>query len=268
MTARPLPGRHGAATAAVALALLLGGCASVPAGADGRPIPPSPQDPWERFNRSMYAFNDAVDRAVVKPVATAYRDAVPQLLRTWVGNFFGNVADAWSSVNHLLQGKPADALHMGMRVATNTVLGLGGVLDIATEARLDRRSEDFGQTLGRWGVPAGPYLVLPLLGPSSVRDTAALPLDLRASAALAFEHTADRAGLTVLDVVHRRSTLLDAGRVMDDIALDRYQFMRDAYLQRRRSLVLDGRVPADGEEFDYEDYEDDAAAPAPPPASK
>ena len=141
------------------------GCATAPGG-DAR-------DPWEPYNRSMTSFNDAVDDAVLKPVATVYRDVLPQPVRTGFGNFFGNLGDVWSFVNNVLQAKPEGSLHSFWRVVVNSTIGLGGVLDPATEMRLERHREDFGQTLGRWGVPPGPYFVIPLLGPSTVRDTAA-----------------------------------------------------------------------------------------------
>ena len=167
----PQPRRSPAVTRlAVALALcalgaLAGGCATVaPAGTE--PVAANPIDPWENFNRKVYAFNEGLDEALLRPLAEAYRDVVPELVRTGVDNFFGNVYDAWSAVNQLLQGKLEDSLVMGTRVATNTLFGLGGLLDPATEMRLTRRSEDFGQTLGQWGVPNGPFLMLQLFGPA------------------------------------------------------------------------------------------------------
>lgn len=245
--------------AATVIAAAAGGCATVtPSG------PPVPQDPWEAWNRQVFAFNEGLDDAVLRPVATAYRDHVPWLVRYWVGNVFGNFRDAWSTVNHLLQAKPADALHMATRVMINTTFGLGGALDIATDAGLERRAEDFGQTLGRWGVPPGPFVELPLLGPSTLRDTAALTLDLQAALVIVLGVARDQALVTALGVVHVRSTALDATELLDSISLDRYQFRRDAYLARRLSLVHDGNPPKnDDEAFDYDDYEDDEPAPAP-----
>lgn len=202
-----------------------------------------PRDPFEPWNRGVFAFNDALDSAVLAPLARGYRAAVPQPLRTMVSNFFGNFGDAWSTVNLFLQAKPGDGVQMGMRVATNSVLGIGGLLDIASVAGLERRNEDFGQTLGYWGMPAGPYLVWPLLGPSSVRETAALPLDRGWSPALAFSHDADIYGITLLSVIDTRAGLLGASKVLDDVALDKYSFLRDAYLARRRNLVYDGEPP-------------------------
>lgn len=155
--------------ALLAAALMLSACATGPNA--------NPRDPLEPFNRGVYSFNDAVDRAVVKPVATAYRDVLPSPVRTGVRNFFSNLQDLWSFVNNSLQLKGEGAGNSIVRFGVNTVFGLGGLIDIATEMRIERFTEDFGQTLGHWGVGAGPYLVLPLLGSSTVRDTVALPVD-------------------------------------------------------------------------------------------
>lgn len=227
---------------ALATALLAGGCATVPADAVR-----SPKDPLEGFNRGVFAFNEAVDAALVKPLAEGYQRVVPSPVRDGVDNVLGNFGDAWSTLHLFLQAKPQQGLEMGLRTATNTVLGLGGVLDVATAVGLERSStEDTGQTLGRWGVKPGPYLMLPLFGPSTLRDALGRPLDMAgAGPSLVLEHQADRGAATVLSVVHVRSRLLGAGRVLDDIALDKYVLVRDAYLQRRRSLIYDGDPPDD-----------------------
>ena len=222
--------------------------------------PASPKDPFEGFNRGIYSFNDAIDQAALKPLAEGYRKVVPALVRTGVDNFFGNIGDVWSTVNHLLQGKVEGASKMTLRVATNTVFGLGGVLDPATEFGLERQSEDLGQTLGRWGVPPGPYLMLPLLGPSTVRDAAATPVDKAAGPSAYINDTGTVLGLTGLQLVSTRAGLLGAGKLMDDVALDRYSFLRDAYLARRRSQVYDGNPPDEPEE--PEPAEAALAAPA------
>lgn len=216
------------------------------------------QDPLEPLNRGIFSFNDAVDRALLQPVARVYREAVPSLVRTGVRNVLGNVEDAWSAVNHLLQGKGRDAYDMTVRVVTNSTFGFGGLLDVAGEMGLERRSEDFGQTLGRWGVPAGPYVVLPFLGASSLRDAAALPLDRAASLPAAVSHEPTKWSLTALEVIQTRSELLQAGDLLGQVALDRYTFVREAYLARRRSLVYDGNPPEEPED------EPAAAAPAAP----
>jgi phospholipid-binding lipoprotein MlaA len=185
-------------------------------------------------------------------VATAYRDITPQPVRTGVSNFFGNLGDAWSFVNSVLQLRGREAFDSLVRFGTNTVLGLGGVLDIASEAGIARHKQDFGLTLGRWGVPTGPYLVLPLLGPSTVRDTAALPVDLYADPLLAVDPVSARNSLYALRFVNRRAELLRATSVLDAAALDSYSFTRDVYLRLRAAPGQtaddgddDGRLPED-----------------------
>jgi phospholipid-binding lipoprotein MlaA len=250
---------RGALARVFALALMAGAMALPVAAQDATASAPAPaaplkKDPFEGFNRSVFSFNEAVDAAVLKPVAQTYRDLVPEFVRTTVDNVFGNVADVWSTANQLLQGKLENTLRMGFRVATNTVLGFGGMLDIATEAGLERQSEDFGQTLGRWGLPPGPYLVLPVLGPSTARDTAALVADLQVGATQYIENgtTGTLVGVTLLQVVSTRAGLLGASKVLDDVALDKYSFLRDAYLARRKNQVYDGDPPPEPEDEDPE----------------
>ena len=243
--------------AAVLTLLVATGAASAQARAPAA----HPADPLEGWNRGVYSFNDGLDTALIKPLATGYKAVVPELVRAGVSNFFGNFGDVWSAVNQLLQGKPVAAAQMTMRVATNTLFGIGGLFDVASEAGIERRSEDFGQTLGRWGLPAGLYLVWPLLGPSSLRDSAALPLDVGWSPSLAVRNDqAASNSLTALRLIDTRAGLLGASRVLDDVALDKYQFVRDAYLSRRRSLVYDGEPPELPAEAD------EPAAPAAPAA--
>lgn len=225
-------------TAAVLALALLGGCATGP-NAD-------PRDPLEPFNRSVYAFNEGVDRVVLKPVAEAYNEALPSPVRTGVRNFFANLADAWTAVNALLQGRGQAAVESLFRVQVNTLFGLGGLIDVASDAQIPRHREDFGKTLGRWGVPTGPYLVLPLLGPSTVRDTAVLPVEHWGNAVSHIDDDGTRYSLLALRIIDTRAQLLRAGRVLDEAALDKYSFTRDAYLQLR------GARPAQAdEEFDY-----------------
>jgi phospholipid-binding lipoprotein MlaA len=223
---------------AAALLVLLTGCATGPGA--------SRNDPFEPMNRQVYRFNEAVDDAVLRPTATAYRRILPSPIRTGINNFFGNLSDVWSFANSVLQLKLQDSAQTFMRVNVNTVFGLGGVLDVASEAGIDRHSEDFGQTLGRWGVPAGPYLVLPLLGPSTVRDTAALPVDRQGDLLNAVQDIPVRNSLYVLRLVDIRANLLRAGQLLDDAALDKYSFTRDVFLQRRKAEVYDGNLPDDG----------------------
>jgi phospholipid-binding lipoprotein MlaA len=246
------------------LAAALGGCASAPPAAGGAAPPAmgqNPADPWEAFNRKVFAFNDAIDEAVLKPVAEGYRKVVPQLVRTGIDNFFGNLGDVWSAANHLLQGKVFSGLDMGMRVLANTTFGLGGILDPATEIGLERRSEDFGQTLGRWGIGPGPYVVLPLWGPRNVRDTAGLVVDRQADGVQLAPTDAGLYALTALNIVHTRANLLGTTQLLGQVALDRYSFVRDGYLARRQDAVYDGAPPA-------EKFEDFADEPEPKDGSK
>lgn len=213
------------------------------------------KDPIEGWNRVVFGFNEGLDKAVLKPVAEGYRAVVPELVRSGISNVFANIGDGWSAINQLLQGKPVAAAEMTMRVATNTLFGIGGLFDVASDLGIERRTEDFGQTLGRWGLPAGPYLVLPVLGASSLRDAAALPVDLQWSASALTDDGATSAGLTVLRIIDVRASLLSAGKLLDEIALDKYVFVRDGYLTRRRSQVYDGEPPA------TRDDEDEGPAP-------
>jgi phospholipid-binding lipoprotein MlaA len=255
--------RHALPVLLVALAALTG-CATTPAGPSAAAAAGSAAavDPWENWNRKVYAFNDAVDTAVLKPVAEAYRKVLPELVRTGIGNVFGNIGDVWSTVNNLLQGKVQYTMEMGMRVATNTLFGLGGLLDPATEMGLKRRQEDFGQTLGRWGVASGPYVVLPLLGPSTLRDSSALVLDRQFSASSLADSSNASAGITALEVVHVRSGLFATLRMIDDVALDKYTFVREAFLARRLNAVMDGAAAA------APAVDDSDPGDSPPPAAK
>lgn len=223
-------------TAGLVVLMALGtGCASGPGA--------NPRDPLEPFNRGVTRFNDELDRAIVKPVAVAYDTVTPSMVRTGVSNFFHNLADAWSAVNSMLQLKPQAALDSLFRFQVNTIFGLGGLLDVASEANIERHKEDFGQTLGRWGVPTGPYVVLPLFGPSTVRDALALPVDTLGNGISGVNETAVRNALYGLKGVEARANLLRAGNVLDQAALDKYTFTRDVYLQVRRNEVFDGNAP-------------------------
>lgn len=237
-------GRGLAALLAVAL---LAGCASTAAVEERHP-----DDPWEGFNRRVFAFNDALDRAVLKPVARGYRTVTPQPVQTGVGNFFSNLGEIRTALNSVLQGKPGNAGIASSRFLINTTLGIGGLWDYATHMEITGREEDFGQTLGVWGLGEGAYLVLPLLGPSTVRDTAGLPLDMYTYPLAYVEDDKVRFGLTGLRVVDTRAGLLDQEEL---IRGDRYSFIRDAWLQRRRFEVSDGELgddPFATDEFDFE----------------
>lgn len=243
--------------AASALALLQA-CASGPGA--------NPADPFEPLNRNIFAFNEGADRIIFKPVATAYQTVTPSPIRTGVGNFFGNVSDVWSLVNNALQLKGKESLEMLMRVSMNTTFGLAGVLDVATEMRLERHREDFGQTLGRYGLRTGPYLVLPLLGSSTVRDTAGFLVDSQFDFVTQTSHIPSRNSLSVLRLVDTRARLLGAGDVLDQAALDKYSFTRDVYLRRRNALLGAGSSSA-GEAEERYDLPEGAPPPASPPAS-
>lgn len=215
----------------------LGGCATRPRD--------TTRDPFEAFNRATARFNEAVDAALLKPVATAYQQITPPLVRTGVSNFFGNVSDFWSLTNTLLQFKFPEAGDNLMRVLVNTFFGLGGVLDVAGELRIERHREDFGQTLGRWGLTTGPYLVLPFYGPSTLRDTLAFGVETRADVVRNLSDVPTRNSLSVLRAVEARANLLRASAVLEAAALDKYTFTRDAFLARRRSEIFDGEPPED-----------------------
>lgn len=199
-------------------------------------------DPWESWNRKVFAFNEKLDEAVLKPVATAYSNVVPSPIRTGIDNFFGNIGDAWSAINLLLQGRFKAGVEQGMRFAVNSTFGLAGVLDVATEAGLEKNSQDFGKTLGKWGMGTGAYIVWPVFGPSSVRDSLALPVDWQASPAVVFDDGRKKVAITALNLINTRANFLRAGEMLEGIALDKYTFYRDAYLQRRGSFDDDDEV--------------------------
>ncbi|HSV52692.1 MAG TPA: VacJ family lipoprotein [Burkholderiaceae bacterium] len=232
--------RCGRMTCALVAFVLMSGCATGPTA--------NPRDPLEPLNRNVSQFNEVVDSAFLKPVATVYKRVTPPLVRTGVSNFFANLGDLWSAANNLLQLKVQAAAETFMRFNVNTFFGLAGILDVAGEMGIERHKEDFGQTLGRWGVPAGPYLVLPLLGPSTLRDAAVMPLEARGNLLSGIENQAAQNSLYVLKAVDARSNLLRASSVLDEAALDKYSFTRDAYLQLRRAEVYDGEDPDDGKE--------------------
>lgn len=253
--------------ALLACSLLAGGCAH---GPDAR-------DPYEGFNRKVFAFNEGVDKAVLKPVAKGYVAVVPQIARRGVTNFFSNIGMIVTTFNDALQGKGTKVPVDFARFTTNVVFGLGGLIDVASELQIENRNEDFGQTMGYWGAGSGPYLVLPFLGPSNVRDGAGLAVDFVVSP---FFYVADdevtvRWGLFALDVIDTRANLLQAEKFLDTASIDKYSFLRDSYLQRRNYLIHDGNPPSQESngrqkslrELEEEDMRDDDPVPlraAPP----
>ena len=202
-----------------------------------------PRDPLEGLNRAVYAFNDVLDRALVKPVAQAYSKVVPRLVRKGVGNFFGNLADVWSLANNAAAGRGQATSDSVGRVLVNSTVGLLGLLDVATEMEIEKHPADFGLTLGRWGVSPGPYVVLPFLGPYTLREVAALPLDRQGNLVNQIDDQVTRDALTVLNIVDVRESYLKAGDVLDAAALDSYSFTRDSYFQRQRYRQYDGEAP-------------------------
>ena len=228
-------------------AIVLTGCAS--------PRIKNPADPLESFNRGVYQFNDAVDKAIAKPVAQGYNAVMPVPGKVMVSNFFSNLDDLIITINDLLQFKLVQAFSDGGRLLINTTIGAFGLVDAATPAGFEKHNEDFGQTLGYWGVGNGPYIVLPLLGPSTVRDSVGLYADSRPSMLRRVNHMRTRNQLYLTKVVNRRAQLLDQEKVIDEAALDRYEFIRDTYLLHRKSLVYDGSPPREKYEEDENGFE-------------
>jgi phospholipid-binding lipoprotein MlaA len=232
----------------VPLALVLAVCTVL---CTGCATATNPRDPLEPLNRAVYQVNEGVDKVALKPAARGYRAVVPVPVRGGVTNFFGNFRDVTSAINNLLQFKIGTALSDAGRVAVNSTVGLLGVFDVASRIGLPKHDEDFGQTLGYWGVQEGPYLILPFLGPSTVRDTAGLVGDYFTDPEFYLIVDAPATWITFgTRLVNLRANLLGAERVLDQAALDRYAFLRDAYLQRRRNQVYDGNPPrgADGKQ--------------------
>ncbi len=218
----------------ILVSLVLAGCASTSH---------NPKDPFESFNRGMYQFNDTVDKAVVKPAAKGYNAVMPAPGKMMVSNFFSNLDDVIVAINDLLQFKIVRAISDSGRIVVNTTVGLLGLVDVASHVGLEKHNEDFGQTLGRWGIGSGPYLVLPFFGPSSVRDGAGLYADSRASMMRKIYPVDTRNQLYAANILSKRTSLLDQEKVLDEAMIDEYSFIRDAYMQRRRNLIYDGNPP-------------------------
>lgn len=226
-----------------------------------------PKDPLQAYNRVMFAFNERADQYALKPVAKAYRFITPEPVQFVLGNFFSNLGDLWTGFNNLLQGKGKAAVSDTARFFVNSTLGFLGFADVATEMGLEKHNEDFGQTLGWWGVPSGPYFVIPLLGPSTIRDAASRPVDTYGQPYMWQDgHDALKWSLWTVDKVHTRASLLDAEGALNDAALDKYTLMRDGWLARRRNQVYDGDPPEEDDAADpYGDdpYADDPYADDP-----
>ena len=239
MNLSPDGGRPALSRAALAVAVaLLAGCAAAP----------SRDDPFEPMNRALYQFHDTVDTAVVKPVAQAYIDVVPEPIRTGVSNVFNNIEDLISALNGLLQGKLDKFSDDLGRVVLNTAFGVGGIFDLASMVGIERGNEDFGQTFGAWGLPQGPYLFVPFFGPTTVRDGSGAIVRVMVGPVGYIGEVPVRNSLYGLGAIDLRAQALSAGAIVDTAALDRYLFIRNAYLQRRRYLLYDGKPPPEPEE--------------------
>ncbi|PPC94824.1 MAG: ABC transporter [Methylotenera sp.] len=232
------------------LALLLNGCATQ-----------SNKDPLEGMNRGIYKFNQVADDAVIKPIAKGYKAVAPSPVRTGINNFFSNLGMITTVVNDLLQFKLAYAFTDAGRFMINSTFGIAGFIDVASMDKIEKRKEDFGQTLGYWGLGSGPYLVLPFLGPSSVRDTTGFIVDTATSDPITYTHNIGEIRLhnqlRAIQFIDKRAELLTATDLVDEASLDPYAFTRDAYLQRRASQIQDGAVPKD---FVQEGFEEDSVA--------
>ena len=241
-------------TAAAAVLAVLGGCSSVPQ--EYR----DPRDPWQGSNRAMFKFNTDFDNAFLKPAARAYQVVTPEPVDRGVTNFFNNIADVTSAVKNVLQFKLSRAGSDVGRVVVNSTVGIVGVFDVATNMGLPSYKEDFGQTLGYWGIGPGPFFMMPILGPSSVRDTVGFAGDIVVDPFFSISKNEIYWGFIVLRTIDKRADLLAAGEILDEAAIDRYTFIRDAFLQRRRNLVYDGNPPMDDAEDMF--WDDDESADA------
>jgi len=247
------------------LLLILAGCASIPSGK------PDPRDPWERFNRSVFNFNEALDRAIAKPVAKGYVKVTPRVIRTGISNAYSNLDTVPTVINDLLQGKFRQAGHDSARFLMNSTLGLGGLFDPASAAGLDSNDEDLGQTLGKWGMKAGPYLMLPVLGPSSARDAFSRAADTYLEPVWYLEDDSTRYWIRFGDLLDQRAGLLELDAQLER-SYDRYAFIRNAWIQRREYQVKDGDVDDQSQELEDEFKDDPVSshtpetAPAPAPA--
>lgn len=246
--------------AMIVCAAALGGCATV--------TTPSKGDPFESYNRTMFTINDTVDRYALKPVAKGYVWAVPEPVRNSVTNFFSNIGDVYIAANNLMQLKIADGVSDIMRVAINTVFGVGGLFDVATLAKLPKHVGDFGLTMGHYGVPPGPYVVLPLLGPSTVRDSAGLVVDYFGNPLTYVSPDSVSWALYGVNLINTRANLLDVSDLLADAALDKYTFVRNTYLQRRQFLITGGGSSMSDYETPPPNYSDSEGAAAATGASE
>ena len=233
----------------LAIIVLFSGCATT--------THQNPKDPWENWNRNVHGFNEGFDDYVGKPVAKGYQWITPSFVDLGVTNFFSNIQDIGVTLNDLLQAKFKQGGLDGTRFLINSVLGIGGFFDVATELDFEKHEEDFGQTLGAWGIPTGPYIVIPILGPSSARGITGLIADAAMNPLTYVDPAAVPLATGTLRFIDIRADLLSASRIAEEAAVDRYDFDRNAYLQRRRYLVYDGNVPLDEGDLDEELFDEE-----------
>jgi len=219
-------------------AVVLSGCATTAN---------NPKDPFEGFNRAMFSVNEGID-VVVKPIAQGYDTVTPSPVKAGIGNFFGNIADVWTAFNNFLQGKGGQGFSDVGRVLVNTTIGIVGLFDVASEMGMEKHSEDFGQTLGKWGVGDGPYLYWPIIGPRTTRDTLGWAVDSYADPVLNLDDVALRNSLAGIRFIDLRASLLPTDKVVEQAAFDKYDYIRDAYLQHRRSEIDDGKLPVENQD--------------------
>ncbi len=241
---------------AAVICLQIGACGTMPRAADGSKLAPTPHDPWEPLNRPIFLFNGGLDRVTLKPLAKVYQIIVPKILRIGVTNFSKNLRAPLNIINHFLQGKPREGFRQTGRFVMNTTFGIGGLMDVATDAGLELRNEDFGQTLAVWGVPNGPYVVVPFIGPRTLRDAMMIPLNILADPLLHYDDSSVRDKVYLIRAIDLRARLFASETLVED-AYDPYVRIREGYLQNRQGKIDDvdnADQPADDD--DYDDWED------------
>ena len=239
--------------------VLFGGCTSIPTNPDGSQPERSPADPWEPLNRSIFVFNAGFDMVTLKPLAKGYEIVVPSVIRLGINNFSRNLRSPLHIINHFLQGKIGSGFRQTGRFVMNTTFGIGGLMDVATDAGIDREIEDFGQTLAVWGVPDGPFVIVPFLIPTTLRDALMIPLNLLADPLLHYDNSSVRDKIYLVRLIDARQQLFSAEKLLEG-AYDPYIRLRESVLQRRRYLIYDGDPPEDQdpfEDFDDEFFEDE-----------
>lgn len=224
-------------------------CATSGTATDNSQPERSPADPWEPLNRPIYSFNSALDKVTLKPLAKGYKFVIPSFMRRGVTNFSQNLRSPLNIINHFLQGKPGDGFGQTGRFLLNSTIGIGGLIDVAAAAGLEQKNEDFGETLAVWGVPNGPYVVVPFLGPRTLRDATMIPLNILADPLFHYKDSSVRDKVYLLRLIDLRARLLSAEELLMKDAYDPYIRIREAYLQRRKYLIADGELPEDEDPY-------------------